>query len=193
MYTGKLVRLAAMQRDYLPKFVEWVNDYETAGFINPGLITPFSLEDENEWFDEMRKSKDSKLFAILTLDEDKVIGNCGLGRISWKNRHATFGILIGDKQYWSRGYGTDATQTLMRYAFAEMGLNRVELWVFANNTRAIRCYEKAGFKLEGTRRQSIFRGGRWWDEHLMALLRDDYSNAAMASISTDALRGSAAT
>jgi RimJ/RimL family protein N-acetyltransferase len=174
MYTGKLVRLAAMQRDYLPLFVEWVNDYEIAGFINPGLITPISLDDENDWFDEMRKSKESKIFAILTLDEDKVIGNCSLGRISWKNRSATFGILIGDRQYWDKGYGTDATQALMRYAFDEMGLNRVELWVFAYNTRAIRCYEKVGFKLEGTRRQSTFRDGRWWDEHMMALLRDDW-------------------
>ncbi len=179
MFVGKLIRLAALQRDHLPRFVEWLNDYEVASYINPDLIAPFSIEDENEWFEAQRKSQDSKTFAILTLDSDRLIGNCSLARISWKNRSAVFGILIGDKSCWGKGYGTDATRTMMRYAFEEMGLNRVELWVFANNLRAIRCYEKVGFKHEGTRRQVLFRNGRWLDDHVMALLREDVERGAL--------------
>ena len=85
------------------------------------------------------------------------------------------GIFIGDKNYWSKGYGTDAMRTLLRFAFGEANLHRVELEVFAFNPRAIRTYEKAGFELEGVRKQALFREGAWHDEHIMATLRDEWT------------------
>ena len=174
MYTGELVKLGAIQREYLPCYVEWLNDWEVRRFMAPVLPHPFTLQDEEEWFNRQRGEQDARHFAILTRAEGRLIGNCGLHQIDWTNRHAIFGVFIGNKEYWGRGFGTDATRTLLRYAFEEANLNRVELEVFSFNTRAIHMYDKCGFKLEGTRRQALFREGQLHDEHIMAILRDEW-------------------
>jgi len=117
---------------------------------------------------------DNIVFAILTRAENKLIGNCGLHGVDPKNRSAVFGIFIGDKDYWDKGYGTDTTRTLLRFAFGELGLNRVELEVYAYNPRAMRAYEKAGFRRDGVRRQALFREGKFHDIYLMCILREEW-------------------
>lgn len=107
------------------------------------------------------------------------VGSTGLHQINWKDRCAIFGIALGEKTYWDRGYGTDATRTMLRFAFEELNLNRVELEVFDENLRARRCYEKVGFRHEGTRRQAVFTEGVYHDVHLMSILREEFqSNVA---------------
>jgi RimJ/RimL family protein N-acetyltransferase len=174
MYCGEKIRLGAVQREYLPKYVDWLNDWQVARFLMPGIAAPLNLEDETAWFENRGKSKDDFVFAILTLAENKLIGNCGLHNINYKNRSGTFGIFIGDKECWGRGYGTDATRTLLHFAFEELGLNRVELWVYDYNPRAIRAYEKAGFRRDGVRRQALYREGEFHDEVLMCILREEW-------------------
>ena len=174
MFNGELVTLGAIQPDYLPRYVEWLNDWQVRRFLAPTLSHPYTIQDEEEWFNRQRNEQNSRHFAILTRAEGRLIGNCGLHQLDWTNRHATLGIFIGDKNYWGRGFGTDATQTLLRYAFQEANLHRIELEVFSFNQRAIHMYDKCGFKLEGTRRQALFREGQWHDEHIMAILRDEW-------------------
>ena len=174
MFSGELVTLGPIQHDYLPYYVEWLNDWEVRKFLATTLPHPLTLQDEEDWFNHQRGDKDSRVFAILTLGEGRLIGNCGLHQIDWTNRHAIFGIFIGDKNYWGKGYGTDATRTLLRFAFEEANLHRVELEVFAYNKRAIRCYEKAGFRHEGTRRQSRFHDGQYHDAYRMGILREEF-------------------
>ncbi len=174
MFRGEKIQLAAVQREYLPQYVKWLNDWETARFLRPGIPAPLNLEEETAWFENLAKSKDNVVFAILTLAEHKLIGNCGLHRIDLKNRSAVLGIFIGDKDYWGKGYGTDATRTLLRFAFEELALNRVELEVYDYNPRAMRAYEKAGFRREGTRRQALYREGAFHDIHLLAILREEW-------------------
>jgi RimJ/RimL family protein N-acetyltransferase len=174
MFRGEKIRLAAVQREYLPKYVEWLNDWEIAQFLKPGIPMPFNLDDEVEWFENHRKSKENFLFAILTLDGDKLIGNCGLHNVNLKNRKAMFGIFIGDKESWNKGYGTDATKTILRFGFEELGLNLIELEVYAFNPRAIRAYEKAGFRQSGIHRQGLYRNGEFHDEYIMSILREEW-------------------
>jgi RimJ/RimL family protein N-acetyltransferase len=176
VFTGKLVRLAVVQRDDAARYAEWFSDPDFLRFMAPQGIRPASVEDEIDWYENMRKDKNSYLFGIRTLTDDTLIGNCGLHRLDWRNRSAIFGIGIGDQAYWGKGYGTDATRVLMGYAFDELNLNRVELEVFDFNTRAQRAYEKVGFVHEGTRRQALFREGAYHDCHVMGLLRDDWFN-----------------
>ena len=178
MWRGDKVQLAAVQREYLPKYVEWLNDWEVSQFLMPGMPFPLNLDDETEWYESRRKDKDHVVFAILTLDENRLIGNCGLNRIDLKNRCALFGIFIGDKEYLGKGYGTDATRTMLRFAFEQMGLNRIELEVYDFNPRAARSYEKAGFRREGTRRQALYRNGKFHDIYLMSVLREDWESHA---------------
>ncbi|MCL4394913.1 MAG: GNAT family N-acetyltransferase [Chloroflexi bacterium] len=174
MYRGRLVQLGAHQREYLPKFVEWMNDWEVRRFLNPAAALPLSLEDETKWFEEGRRAEGSYLFAILTLAENKLIGSCGLHKVDLKNRSGVFGIFIGDKAYWSKGYGTDATLALLGFAFGELGLHRVELEVNDFNPRAVRAYEKAGFRRDGVERQSLYREGKFHDTFLMSILREEW-------------------
>jgi RimJ/RimL family protein N-acetyltransferase len=120
----------------------------------------------------MISSKD-KAFAIETL-EGRLIGNVGLIGLDWRNRKTDLGIMIGEKDAWSQGYGTDAITVMLRYLFEELGLNRVGLYVDVDNHRAIRCYGKCGFVREGLVRHHRFKDGRYLDSVLMSILRSDW-------------------
>jgi RimJ/RimL family protein N-acetyltransferase len=123
-------------------------------------------------FLEAGASAETAFFAIETLADRTPIGGCGLTDVEPPSRRASFGIWIG-KPYWGRGYGTDATRTICRFGFRQMNLHRIELNVFAWNAGAIRAYEKAGFVLEGTRREDTFAGGQHVDALLMGILEDE--------------------
>ncbi len=174
MWQGEKVQLGPVLREYLPQYVEWLNHWEVSRYLAPGIPMPMSLEDETDWFENRRRRNDNLVFAILTLAENRLIGNCGLQNIDLKNRTAVFGIFIGDPNYQNQGYGTDATRTLLRYAFEQLGLNRVELEVYDFNPRAIRTYEKAGFRRDGVRRQALYRDGGFHDIYLMSILREEW-------------------
>ena len=84
------------------------------------------------------------------------------------------GIGLGEREYWGKGYGTDAMKIILRYAFTELNLRRVTLDVFEYNQRGVRSYEKAGFVVEGRERGLILREGRRWDVIYMGILREDW-------------------
>lgn len=178
MIYGDGVRLRAVEREDIPNFVRWFNDPE----VCEGLLMyrPWSTADEERWFEGLAGRKDDFVFALDALIDDRWvhIGSIGLHNVDWKESHCIFGIAMGEKQYWSRGYGTKATKTILRYAFHEMNLHRVELEVFDSNKRAIRCYEKAGFRHEGVRRQVHFHNGQYHDSLRMSILRDEFNQAA---------------
>ena len=95
-------------------------------------------------------------------------------KVDWKNRNAELGIAIWKKDYWGKGYGADAIKTLLKYAFHELNLHKVYLRVYDFNKRAIRCYEKAGFKKEGILREVFWRNGKWHDTILMGILQSEF-------------------
>ena len=139
MIYGERIRLRAITRDDLPLFVEWLNDPE----VTQGLMhyIPFSIEDEEDWFSGMRKRpKEEHPLVIEICAEDgwEAIGNCGLMGIDWRIRQAEFGIIIGAKQHWNKGYGTEALKMFIEHSFATLNLNRIFLRVYENNPRAIR-------------------------------------------------------
>ncbi len=170
MLEGKKVRLRAVERVDLPTFVKWINDQEVTQFLE--LNPPMSLEDEEKWFVNLQKSED-KVFSIDT-KEGKLIGNVGLMRLNWKDRSVLIGIMIGEKEFWNQGYGTDAIETLLRYLFDELALNRVYLIADERNARALRCYEKLGFKKEGVLRQNRYKDGVYTNDVMMSLLKDEW-------------------
>ncbi len=170
MLFGESIRLRAIEREDIPAFVRWFNDPEVRRYLL--MYKPLSKAREERWFEAHLDKQDEFIFAIEARTEEGWvhIGNIGLHRVDWKNRNATLGIVLGEKAYWGRGYGTDAVRTALRFAFQELNLHRVELEVVAENLRAIRCYEKAGFIREGTRREALFGDGRYHDAYMMAVL-----------------------
>ena len=104
----------------------------------------------------------------------RLIGFLNLFGLSWTHGDTWLGIGLGDREHWGKGYGTDAVQIILRYVFTELNLRRVTLGVFAYNPRAIKSYEKAGFKVEGRLRQYISREGQRNDMIVMSLLREEW-------------------
>lgn len=171
MIEGTLVRIRAIEQGDLPTFVKWINDPEVTTYLQ--FEPPMSMEDEVVWYHHMTGSRD-KVFAIETLD-GRLIGNIGMIGLDWRNRKTDLGIMIGEKEFWSRGYGADTIIVMLRYLFEELGLNRVGLYADIENHRAIRCYEKCGFVHEGVVRHHRFKDGRYTDSIVMSVLRQDWN------------------
>ena len=169
--TGKKIRLRAIERSDIPAFVRWFNDPEVRQYL--AVYMPMSQAQEERWFEAQLEQRDRFIFGIETLD-GKLIGNLGLINIDWKNSQAVLGIVLGEKEYWGQGYGTDAIRALLSFAFTKMNLNRIRLSVFDYNERAQRCYRKCGFQLEGRLRQAHFSDGRYHDELVMGILREEF-------------------
>lgn len=180
MIEGKLVNLRARETGDIERMTRWINDREVQHFHSARY--PWSLAAE-EAFMGPRIARPiafgEVLFAIETKDGVH-IGSCGLHGASPEDRRAELGIMIGEKAYWSKGYGTDAVATMVRFAFGEMDLNRVELHVFDFNARGIAAYRKGGFVQEGRLRQHHYQDGAYHDVVVMAVLRDEWSPGAEA-------------
>lgn len=170
---GEKIRLRPIEREDLPRFVRWFGDAETRRHL--AVYLPFSLAQEERWFERLAERLESGRDVVLAVEtRDGVhIGSAGLHAIDWKNRSAELGIAIGEKDYWNQGYGTDAVCTLLRLAFEEMNLHRVFLRVDEDNLRAVRCYEKCGFRKEGLLRDAVFREGVYHGQWIMSILRTD--------------------
>jgi len=171
MILGERTRLRAIEREDVPTFVRWFNDPDVRRFLD--MYLPMSKAEEEQWFEAYLKNDSSRFFGIET-GEGVFIGNVGLHGIDWKNRSAVLGIVIAEKEYWGQGYGSDAVNTLLGFAFNEMNLHRIHLSVFDFNERAIHCYEKCGFRREGRAREALFREGRYHDAIHMAILRREF-------------------
>lgn len=176
LYAGELVRLAEISREHLPTYKRWFRDYEVQRYLGR-LAMPVTDEFENDWYEDISRRTgkgDVYSFSIRTLDDDTLIGNCSLFDVNHKDRRAELGIVIGEKDYWGRGYGSDAMRVLLRVGFDELNLHRVELLVYDFNVRGVRAYEKLGFVEEGRRRDVVWREGEYHDMILMSILEDEW-------------------
>jgi RimJ/RimL family protein N-acetyltransferase len=169
---GEFVRLTRITKEDLPTINEWGQHIEYLRLLSRSQAFPTILEDMN-WLMEVER-EENPTFAIRALEENTLVGICAFKEVRWQARTTYFWIGIGDPANRGRGYGTDATRVLLRYAFMEMNLNRVGLEVFSNNERAIASYKKVGFIHEGTVRDYIFRDGQYLDMHLMGMLRREW-------------------
>ena len=117
---------------------------------------------------------DGFFFNIRTLPDEKLVGFVVLWGLEWAHGECTVSIALGEPEYWGKGLGTEAMRMILRYAFTELNLHRVMLWVFGYNQRAIRSYAKAGFQQEGILREMVNREGQRHDVHIMGILRDEW-------------------
>jgi RimJ/RimL family protein N-acetyltransferase len=174
---GELVRLAAVNPEEDSRlFARWARDDEYLRMLDTSPVRQWSERQYKKWYKEdLEKEKpDDFLFLIRTLEKDEAIGFVELDGIHWSHSDSYVGIGIGERDYWSKGYGTDAMNVILRFAFDELNLYRVSLNVFEYNQRAIRSYEKVGFVVEGREREFLKRAGRCWDMIFMGILRTEW-------------------
>ncbi|HEY4705289.1 MAG TPA: GNAT family protein [Thermoplasmata archaeon] len=167
---GERIVLRPLQKEHLPRCVTWFNDPDVTYFL--GREGPLTMAEEERWFAEYRQKIDEEIYAIEVNGDH--IGNVGLHWIDRANRKANVGIVIGEKERWSQGYGTDAMRTILRYAFQRVNLHKVNLDVLDYNDRAIRVYEKCGFATEGVRRDEIWKRGRFANLVRMSILESEF-------------------
>jgi len=173
MLQGENVRLREVRRDDLVPFLKFVNDPEVTRYLL--IEPPFTMEDEEKWYEMVRSGNDIT-FTIETVG-GKVIGNISLRDMDCINRKAMLGIMIGEKGCQNKGYGTEAIGLLLRHAFEEFGLARIYLTVDSRHAHALRCYERCGFKNEGSLRMNRFKRGEYADDVVMSILRTEWSPA----------------
>ena len=174
---GKFVRLSAFDPEEMSKaFSRWNRNFEFFRLLNSSGQPMQSSRAFLKWMEEEvnELSPGTYLFSIRTLEGDKLIGELALDVVNWSGGDAFVGLGIGETEYWGKGYGTDIMNVLLRFAFTEINLKRVTLSVFEYNPRAIRSYEKVGFRHEGRRRLALQREGRRWDEVYMGILREEW-------------------
>ncbi len=173
LFTGELVRLAAFNPEVdAPLIARWSRDteYHRLGDNDPAY--PRSIKLARDWLE--RDNAQVFGFAVRTVRDDRLIGDIGLWIENWAQGEGWVGIGLGERDCWGHGFGTDAMRVMLRFAFNELNLWRVTLGVYAYNPRAIRSYEKAGFRREGLIRGDCRRDGQQWDTVFMGVLRDEW-------------------
>ena len=177
IYKGELVRLSAMNAEEAGKAIaRWSRDSEFRRLIDSGVAQLPSAVGVQKWLEKEleEQSVNQYWFSIRKLDDDKLLGDIDLYVVDWSGRDAFVGLGIGEREFWGKGYGTDVMKVILRYAFTEVNLKRVTLNVFEFNPRAIRSYEKVGFRHEGRMRQVLNKEGRRWDMPFMGILREEW-------------------
>ena len=175
------MRLVAPSERDAPVLARWSEDTEYLRAVDSDYARPLSPEEFAHRLSPDQADPNRLEFHIRTLADDRLIGFVALHSVEWNNRAALLAIGIGEPEFLGQGYGTDALQLILRFAFHELNLYRVSLDVIASNTRAIRTYEKLGFQREGRMRAAVQRDGHRTDRIFMGLLRDEWSELQAAS------------
>ena len=171
---GKRVKLRPIKLADALDFVRWFGDKEVAIYLL--RQTPMTLRKEKEWIKKMLKAKDKIIWSIFN-EDGKLIGNTGL-TVDAKNKAASFGIMIGEKDEWGKGYAGECLKLIGNFVFKKLKYHRLELEVYMKNKRAARVYEKAGFLLEGVKRQKLKNSitQKFEDEGIMSILSKEWKS-----------------
>lgn len=168
---GKFVKLRAMELEDCDMVREMFNDPEIEKLVI-GWAFPVSKYAQEKWFEE--HYNDKNLRFIIETEENGAVGVATLTDIDWKNRMAYHGIKLSNTKNRRKGIGTDSVMAIMRYAFDELQLNRLNGSWFQENVASKNMYMKCGWKEEGIRKRYIYKSGRYWDLVETGILAEEY-------------------
>ncbi len=174
---GERIYLSPLNSNDAEKFTEWLNDFETTDYI--GKSDSVMTVDEERKFLERELNPNARCFVIVTLENDEAIGTVSLEKISGIHRTAALGIFIGNKDYRDKGYGTEAIKLVLDYGFNYLNLNSIRLDLMEFNERALKCYQKCGFKEYGRQRKCRFVNGKYYDIIAMDILAEEFKEIAI--------------
>ncbi len=172
---GKRVMLREYQSEDFASIGQWVNDVSVTRYLSTRFWPPQTTVDTQEFLSRMLQSSHNSFnFVIADAQDARYIGQLDMFRVDWRLRQGELGMVIASAQDRGVGYGTEALELMSRFAFLTLGLERLELEVHMENAGAIRCYQKAGFVLEGVKRHAYYNDGHFSDIGIMSLLRQDW-------------------
>ena len=165
---GERLYLSPMNVEDAETYVKWLNDRS----VSDNLGATSSVGTVPNEIEYIKNKKGNDYDFSIVLNDDTLIGNISLMNVNLVSRKATLGIFIGDEENRSKGYGTEAMKILVEYGFNILGLHNIDLNVFSFNERAIKAYEKVGFKEYGRRHESYFLDGKFHDEISMEIMNE---------------------
>lgn len=169
-----MVLRSITEGDVTQRYLDFINDKVVTEFLDAGR-KEHSIDDLKSYVKEKISKKDCIFLAVIDKESCLHIGNVKIEPIDYDNRKAEIGIMIGDKNFWGKGYGTEAMRIAVKFCFQDLNLNRVSLGVIADNIQAMKAYKKVGFVHEGVLREDIIRDGKKYNRILMGLLKKDFS------------------
>ena len=176
---GKLVTLRAVEAADVAALHRWSNDPDVQQGLG-GWHFPLSMASLQAWVSSFRHDAlDQRM--IIEAAEGRAIGLITLTSINWKDRNAFHGVLIGEKDAQRKGLATDAVLAVMRYAFEELALQRLDTTIVEYNVASVALHvDKCGWRLEGRKEQAVFRNNRYWANLVLGVTRDEYGRASKA-------------
>lgn len=169
---GKRVYLRALEKEDLIYIRKWSNDPEIRKLI--GEVVSMSQADADKFLERVYSDNTREWFVIVVKENDRLIGETGLLRMFPAWRTADISIIIGEKDAWGKGYGTEAILLLLDYAFRCLNFHRVAIGIVGFNKRAISFWKKIGFKKEGVQRDGYYYNHKYFDFVMMSILEDEF-------------------
>ena len=186
--TGQKVALGPLRRDLLPLYLRWVNDFEVTRTMGIGW-RPTTLEAEEAWYESVAKADNSPMFTLYERETLHPIGTTGLHGVDHFHRTAELGLMIGEKECWGQGYGTEAVRLMLDYGFHGQALHNILARVLSSNMRGFRALQRAGFQEFGRAREAVRFGGRSYDTIYMDCLSTEFESPVLLPL-IDRLVGS---
>ena len=168
---GKKIILRVLEKRDLKRSLVWLKDPSVNMYLSQNF-RDYDEKRELKWFEFVLSSKNDIVFAIEDIETKLHIGNCALHKIDWEKDSCELGIMIGDKDYWNRGYGSDVIKSIINFSMTGLKLKNIVLSVYSYNKRAIKVYKKCGFKLIHTQIKDHFYNGRLWDTLIMEFRKE---------------------
>lgn len=174
MLTGEHVGLRAIERHDLPQLLEWRNRPEFRRYFRE--YRELAMEQQEDWYRRLVLGDPAtRMFAIVALDDGRLLGACGLCYIDWVNRNADFSIYIGaENAYIDQTHAADAALQLLAYGFDELNLHRVWAEIYSFDAIKMDFLKFLGFRLEGRHRQTHWSEGKWCDSLFLGLLAKEW-------------------
>lgn len=147
------------------EYCAWLNDYEVNKYLETREAT---IADLKKYIKGKLESENCLFFGIFYKENNKHIGNLKL-QLAGEGKTVDYGIIIGDKDYWGRGIGTEATRLVIDFSFNFLKADSIELSVLADNQAAIKVYEKAGFRIKERKIKAVNHGGKLFDDIVMVI------------------------
>ena len=174
LFRGRSIRLTALTPGDLPVIAAW---YEDAGFLrlyDSRPAYPMTEAELGKWLAAAAEDKSTFLFGVRALEGDDLLGYLELDGVDWQHGVCGMGLGFGLRANWGKGYGYEATQLGLSYAFDELNLHRIQVTVFSYNDRSLALVDKVGFQREGVFRERLQRDGQRHDMYLYGLLRREW-------------------
>lgn len=170
---GKRVDFYKITKNDLRTLQRWRNSNEIWPYNTQYIL--LNMINQKQWYEQIIQKNSDRIMFMITNKLGKPIGVCGLIHIDLKDKTASIAIIIGEKKYQSRGFGTEILQMLIHYGFNKIKVHRIEAQVFAYNAVSTKLFKKMNFKQEVTLRDSLWRQGKWWDVFILSVLQNEYA------------------